>query len=172
MVSRRKYASGAFRTAAKPHTRLLPNVRLINPPYVGWSIYIIGLMPMRGIYFVLALDFFCLAFLELLLSGFAFCSSSALLFVSAPEISGSEREEEGCSSQRTCSTFSIVGSGSVCLLSVAGSLAVSANSSSSRSTTSAGTATTVGKMELGLLSPPSGTVSPAGSAASVVQPSP
>ena len=29
-------------------------------------------MPMRGFYFVLALDFFCLGFLELLLSGFAF----------------------------------------------------------------------------------------------------
>ncbi len=28
--------------------------------YVEWSIYIIGLMPMRGFYFVLALDFFCL----------------------------------------------------------------------------------------------------------------
>ena len=77
--------------------------------YVEWSIYIIGLMPMRGFYFVLALDFFCLTSLELLPSGFASGSGFTLSFVSAPEIPASEREDEGCSSQITCSTFPVVG---------------------------------------------------------------
>ena len=77
--------------------------------YVEWSIYIIGLMPMRGFYFVLALDFFCLTFLELLPSGFASGSGFTLSFASAPEIPASERKDMGCSSQITCSTFPIAG---------------------------------------------------------------
>ena len=77
--------------------------------YVEWSIYIIGLMPMRGFYFVLALDFFCLTLLELLPSGFASGSGFTLSFVSAPEIPASEREDVGCSSQITCSTFPVAG---------------------------------------------------------------
>ena len=86
----------------------LDNNRLIAI-IVEWAVYIIRLMPMRGFYFVLALDFFCLTFLELLPSGFASGSGFTLSFVSAPEIPVSEREDVGCSSQITCSTFPVAG---------------------------------------------------------------